>query len=294
MTDGDTMRTRRSIIAAGVGAAAAFVAQGVGRAQPVAAANGDPFILGQLNSASSATSLTTGNSVAFAPTSVSSSGRTINATASHATGATIAVQGSVSSSVGVGVKGLAGGPSSGDPGTAVGVLGASLSASGSGVVGQSSGNSTGVMGFSGVGSPPAAVAKVGVYGNASQDSTSRGVRGDSTSGTGVAGISSSGSGVRGESISGVGVFAQSATGPALQVQGKVKLSMSGTTSLVAGMPEIDITVSGVTPTSLVVAVLATNLPGISVRAVVPGTGKFTAYFSSALTANATLTWVVLG
>ena len=176
MTDNETIRTRRSVITAGVAAAAALVANGVGRAQPVEAANGDPFILGQLNSASSTTTLTTGNSVCFGPTTVHSSGRAINATASHATGSTTAILGRASSSAGIGVSGSAGGPTGGDPGTAIGIQGQSLAASGFGAVGLGSGNSTGVMGFSGLGLPPAALAKVGVYGVATQDTTSRGVR----------------------------------------------------------------------------------------------------------------------
>jgi len=88
-----------------------------------------------------------------------------------------------SSSTGVGVLG----------GGQTGVWGTSSSLTQPGTLGQSTGNGTGVEGVSGAGpAVPGAKPKTGVYGYAIQDSTSRGVMGETTSGHGVHGIATSG------------------------------------------------------------------------------------------------------
>jgi hypothetical protein len=59
------------------------------------------------------------------------------------------------------------------------------------IVGESH-DSTAVQGYSGTSSLPPAPAKTGVYGYAAQDSSARGVIGESTSGIGIHGIATSG------------------------------------------------------------------------------------------------------
>ena len=86
---------------------------------------------------------------------------------------------------GIGVAGFSGSRYGvfGNSDSNAGVKGASGAADKGAVTGQSSGDGTGVFGISGLGSP-VAVAKSGVYGYASQDYASVGVRGTSTTGRG--------------------------------------------------------------------------------------------------------------
>ena len=153
-----------------------------------------------------------------------------------------------------------------------------------GVIGESPGARSGVVGYSGGGSAPAGPGKTGVYGEATQDTASRGVsgfslagqgvrgeattgqgvqgiattgqavRGDTTGGTGVHGQATSGKGVRGvatggdgvagEATSGVGVRATATTGVALAVSGRATFSRSGKVTVPVGVTSIDVTVAG--------------------------------------------------
>lgn len=74
----------------------------------------------------------------------------------------------------------------------IGVRGESNASDTPAVVARSLGNSTGVLGFSGSGAVPVAHARTGVYGRASQDTSSKGVWGFSAKGHGVHGESGTG------------------------------------------------------------------------------------------------------
>ena len=96
-----------------------------------------------------------------------------------------------------------------------------------GVVGESTGDLSGVVGFSGSGDAPAGPAKTGVYGEATQDATARGVTGKSTAGQGVRGEATTGHGVHGEATSGHGVHGVATTGVAVQGQGTTGQGVRG-------------------------------------------------------------------
>jgi hypothetical protein len=102
-----------------------------------------------------------------------------------------------------------------------------------GVIGESPGNA-GVVGFSGAGSAPAGPVKTGVYGEATVDSTARGVFGRTTSGNAL----------RGEATSGAAVRAIATTGFALDASGKVRMNRSGVATIAAGKDSVDVTVPG--------------------------------------------------
>jgi hypothetical protein len=142
--------SRRALLAGALGGIGAFVAGAVGRASPVQAHDPDDVQLGAINSASSETNIQNGlnNETVFSAISF---------------GSGIAIFGHSDSSIGIEGDSTA----SDQPA----VLGWSLS----------TGNSTGVFGLSGV-SLPAPKIKTGVYGYANQDSSAKGVVGESSKG----------------------------------------------------------------------------------------------------------------
>ena len=163
-----------------------------------------------------------------------------------------------------------------------------------GIAGASSGDGTGVVGWSTSTTPPAVPAagppKTGVYGEATQDSSARGVFGKTTIGQGV----------RGEATSGVGVEAVATTGAALDVSGRAVFSRSGRVSVVAKATYVDVTVpGGLSGSPLVLAVLQLYRPGVWVTAARPNwpsAGVVRIYLNAvASTTVATpLAWFVLG
>lgn len=100
-----------------------------------------------------------------------------------------------------------------------------------GVVGESPGGRSGVVGYSGPGIAPAGPGKTGVYGEATQDTASRGVsgyslsgqgvRGQATTGQGVQGIATSGQALRGDANGGTGAVGYSGPLPAPAALAKV-------------------------------------------------------------------------
>jgi hypothetical protein len=167
----------------------------------------------------------------------------------------------------------------GDSTTNPGVVGASdayfgvggyTSANGaSGVTGQdvSAGGGYGVSGRSGSG--------IGVYGETLLDTSGIGVSGkDGSSGgkaIGVKGESPKGTGVLGvaTSASGIAVSAQNASGTALEVKGAATFTRSGVLSISAGSAAATHTGITLQASSLVLANLQNNLPGVYVEAIVP-------------------------
>jgi hypothetical protein len=171
-------RTRRALLSAGLGAAAATVVS----ALPTAAVVNPPLLLRQDNPTDAETSVTN-----------SSSGFT-------------AIKGE-SKQAGLGVYGVSAQASGviGESTSWVGLEGINHAPDQAGLMGWAKGNNTGVMGYSGSANPPAtSPVKTGVYGYAVQAAASVGVLGESSLGTGVVGKTSSGVGVRGRATAGRG------------------------------------------------------------------------------------------
>ena len=177
-----------------------------------------------------------------------------------------------------------------------------------GVIGESPGGRTGVVGYSGGGSAPAGPAKTGVYGEATQDTASRGVsgfsttgqgvRGEATTGQGVQGIATSGQAVRGDATSGTGVRAAATTGVALAVSGRATFSRSGKVTVPVGVTFIDVTVpGGLTSSAIAFATLQYLRSGVYVmgaRPNHPSAGKLRIYLSKALATSTPVAWFVIG
>lgn len=260
--------TRRALLTAAAGAAAATAAQAIARPLSVTAAgqDGTALVIGGLYAdARSQTTLANmaNNEIVL----------WVASNADQGNGAGIAVSGS--SAKGIGVQGLS------PTGTAV----RAASETGFGIVATApngtavravSQNRTGVHGVSGIGT---------------------GVAGDSGTGFGVVGASDDGTGVRGlgSRAGSVGVHAISLSsgGTALRVEGKASFDRSGRTLIAANRSSLVVDLAGVTPTSKIFAVLATNRSGRWVRAVVAGTDKFTVYLNIAVASQSTISWFVL-
>jgi hypothetical protein len=80
---------------------------------------------------------------------------------------------------------------------------------------------------------------------------------------------------------------------ALDVQGKVKFSRSSRVSIGTGKSSVKVTKGGVTSSSRIFAVLASNRSGRYVRAVVPTTGSFTIYLNTTLTSAAFVNYFII-
>ena len=169
--------SRRALLAGALGGIGAWAASAIGRASPVKAEGQAIVVGGEYPDATSVTkisNLTNGNPVLQA-----------NSTSGHA------VEGFSTQSLGVYGSSTLGTGVYGDSDSGRGVTGVSDSSIG---VFANSVTNTGLYGASGSGSLPAAKAKTGVYGYATQDNFSRGVTGESPAGIGVYGISTTGYG----------------------------------------------------------------------------------------------------
>lgn len=256
-SDGTTTRSRRALLAAAAGAAGALAAQA---ALPLAAAAADP------NDVVRATDNPT-----TATTSITDSGADSTAFAGHATG----------TGYGYGVEATSTG--------AGGIVGWSISPPDAGWFLPEHTAYTGVFGSSPSHPNPDFIG-TGVWG----DSPDVGVYG--SGGSGVIGFG--GVGVEGDAndlAGSVGVWAWAPTTAqtALKVTGKVSLSRSGRKAMSSGKSSLVVTLSGVTTSSKVFAVLASSESGRYVRAVVPASGKFTVYLNTTLSSSATVAWFVL-
>ena len=92
---------------------------------------------------------------------------------------------------------------------------------------------------------------------------------------------------------GVQAFAPSNAQKALVVSGKVSFSRSGRKTMSSGSASTTVSLSGVTTSSKVFAVLATNEKGRWVRSAVPGTNSFVIRLNTALSSSAVVSWFVL-
>jgi hypothetical protein len=306
-----TTQTRRSLLAAAIGAAAATVAGAMGRPSAASAANGDPVLVGQSHTETSTTSFvdSTTNGVVLAANSTSGVGLYGSSIECGECGGTspqrvgvLALSVHDSTSVGVHAE---------SSGIAVGGYGgpAGLAA----VFGQSPFGSTGIYGFSNDGSAaPSAPPKVGVYGRCDIDSSARGVYGNSSNGVGVYGYTSTGKGV-------TGFAAGPGTGGAFTAAGATGVALSGAASVSTGFAlktsgRVSLAkVSGVStiPTS---ATSVTVAPGVDVTSTSfalltpkadPGTRRLwfttdatanslTIHVSAAVSAPLVVSWLLLG
>jgi hypothetical protein len=163
----------------------------------------------------------------------------------------------------------------------------------------------GVVGVAGdVANVNANIALTGVYGvsdpSATEGFVAAGVWGES----GDWGVIGSGSGgVLGDgvvgvygftgSLDGVGVLAEAGelSGIALFAAGKAVFSRSGKTTISSGNKKKVVNLAGCNSNTLVLAVLAQNRDGRYVRAAVPESGKFTIYLNSNVGSDTKVTWI---
>lgn len=300
----DPELSRRRLFKAAAAAGGGVVASALLAEQPAQAANGQAVKLGDANTATATTAISTN----------AGSGLAGNTTSD-------------------GDCGLAGYDKSPDGGYGTygnsihgwGVVGETTGTARSGVYGQDnsfSSVSTGVTGISAAGS--------GVYG---QSTTADGVFGSSVSGPGIAGSSDYGDGVQGfanadgqagvhgfdnspdggyavvgEATLGTAVLAKitnpanasaalqastAGTGYALDVAGKLHFDRSGTAIVNAGHTSRKVTVAGVTRSSMVLATIQVDAGPITIANVVPGNGSFTINLTDTPTGNVRVAWLVL-
>jgi hypothetical protein len=114
-----------------------------------------------------------------------------------------------------------------------------------------------------------------------------GVALDGADARGVYGRSGAGMGVRGEATTGIGVYARSttSTGTALRVSGRSVFSSARRATIGAGASSVVISIPGVSSASVVVATLLRNVPGTYVRAAVPSTGSVRIILNRAVTSS---------
>jgi hypothetical protein len=324
---GERSSTRRALLAASIGGVGAWVAGALGRAAPVAAANGDVVNVGDnlTGTATTVFNVSTANFSALWGNSTAGSGTGVGVrgdTASTGSGAAgvlgnggrvgVLGNGSDAGVLGRGGTGVRGEGATGVEGVgdAIGAYGFSADGYGvrgntdagpaavsgaaggtaAGVEGVSYNHGTGVYGISN-GQPVAAVlkAKTGVYGQALQDSGSRGVWGKSSAGQGVRGEVATGSGVYG--------IATSQTGYAIRGSGKLRFDkVSGVATIPAGATSVTITPGvDINSSSFVLLTSKTNLSSRSLYYSTDSTNnRFTIRLSSSRTSSTVVAWLLVG
>lgn len=178
----------------------------------------------------------------------------------------------------------------GDSVSHIGVSGVSDATNQPGILARSRGNSTGVLGFSGGTSStlPAAPAKTGVFGQASQDSSSRGVWGKATSGQGVRGDASTGAAMYGA--------ASNKAGYAIRGSGRIRFDkVCGVASIPAGSTSVTITPgTDITADSFVLLTPKSNIGTRSLYFTTDATNdRFTIRMSSSRTSATSIGWLLL-
>ena len=276
-------RTRRHLLAGGAAAIGAVAAETLARATPAAAANGDPITMGQLNQASSNTSINNnGGDTTFTALGTSTGtaleGNAVDGTGVSGTSETgIGVSGTTGSSA-AGAAAVAGEITSASPGSfSAGVRGKNdgTGANGIGVLGSHAGDGWGVYGASQGG--------IGVFGNVT---TGTGVEGSGT--TGVFGVTNS--------QHGVGILAQNnGGGPALKVNGVAAFSRSGVATVPSGKSQVTSRLT-LTSASFVLATIQGNITGLYVRGVTIAAGSpgsFTIHLSNTVTSKTNVAWLAV-
>ena len=295
--DTTVRRSRRAVLGAALGGAAAVAATAVARPLSVNAADGGNALLGATNTSTTVTTFvntTPGDSEASLAGVHQGKGSGLAASSATGIGLWSASEDTTPTpdftvpSRKTGVFGVAGSATNASVNTdETGVYGfAELSENSSGVWGESS-TGYGVYGYGSTG--VAGVGDWGVYGTGSV-----GVVGDvGTTGTGVYGWT--GIALPPAPVPGVGVLAraESTSQTAFYAVGKVKFSRSGRTSVGSTSTSKKITMTGVTTSSYVIATMQTSVSGLYVRAVVPGSGYFTIYLSKAPGKTAYIGYLVI-
>src|SRR5262245_44428143 len=269
MTDSATqepVRSRRAILAAAAGSAAALAATAIGPASVAAIA---------------APMLTETNNGSTAPTGVTNATADSDAFFGHAAGAGTGLE--ATTVTGNGVRAISSDASDPTNNTAnAGVVGVA------GDVANIAANValTGVYGYSDA-STTDGFAAAGLWGQ----SGDFGVIGEGS--VGVFGVGPFGVVGVAEDAKGVGVQAATDVAGAisLQVLGRAEFSRSGRATIAAGQSKKTITLAGCTSSTIIFAVLAANRSGRYVRAAVPGTGQFTVYLNTTVTASTLIAWI---
>ena len=250
----DRPASRRAVLAAALGGAAALGVQALASAPGIRAADADPLTLGTPNSATSETILTADRASGIVLDVINSTtdlSKTSIGLLGHATS-------------GVGVEGTSD--------TNVGVYGATADQTNA----SAFTDYTGVYGFvDGAGVDQSQFLPTGVWGDTQEGA---GIFGSGPNGV----IGVGGWGVYGfsEVPGGVGVYADAvAPAIALNVVGKAHFSRSGKVSVGRTRTSVSVYMAGVTAASMVIATVQANKLGLYVKGAVATTGKFTIYLS---------------
>ena len=277
----------RVIIGAAAGLAG-LVADSVISTEPAGAASGDTVLLGNSNSSSATTEITTtsgdglqGSTSDNYSYGVYGENTGVNGTGAgvYGTGNTYGVYGSGGTD-GIGVYGSGGT-------FGVFAIGGTYGVNGQGPTGVYGYSYTGGIGVEGT----ATGGGVGVFGTAHT-----GVSGESKTpgGHGTKGQGTNGAtGVYGVSDKGTGVLAKSTSGDALQVVGKVAFSRSGVSTVAAKKKSLKVTLAGVTTSSMILATLQSDAGEVAVANAVPGSGSFTINLTAAHPSPVKVAWFVL-
>lgn len=284
--------SRREILAAAAGGAAALAVGALVKPLPAAAAS--TALMTEVDnpteaktSISATASLTTADDIAF-EVSVGDLATAIHGESPSGAGIrgsnTDSQAGVVGDSMNaVGVAGWTGAPfeSSAVAGITAGVVGLT-----------SAENSPGVLGLGGdVGVEAGGIIGVFAAGTPAVVGIGEGLGPPGQFGTGVYGYVG---GVPPAPPDNVGVYARGdGSTTALRVQGKAAFSRSGRAAVGAGQSSKVVTMAGVTSASLVLVTLRTRRSGVYVAAAVPATGKFTVYLNKAVTAATYFAYLVL-
>ena len=252
-----TLRTRRALLTAAAGGAAALAVSAI-KPAGVAAGVAEPVIQDTDNATVLPTGVTNSTDASNALYGTGSTGIGVK-------GRSIDTSDPANDSRNAGVVGIAGDEEAIAPNIAL-----------TGVYGYAdttpdieSGIGSGVWGDS---------PDIGVFGGGSI-----GVFGDG--GFGVLGSTSA--------VDGAGVFAEStiADAVALAVSGRAVFSRSGRATVNAGTKKEVVNLAACTANTLVIAVLAQNRDGRYVRAAVPEAGKFTIYLNANVGSNTKVSWI---
>jgi hypothetical protein len=308
-------RSRRSLLAAAVGGASALVLAALGRPQSAQADDPNDVVKGAANTATAVTSVENTDAGEVSLAGIHSADGT-GLSGSSSSGVGVAATSDTGAALTAFVDTIPADPEEG-PDNASAIIAAAGDRTN--IAARTSG--TAIYGYT-----PGALLEAGVWGDTQEGV---GVVGTSEAGYGAISLGSLGNLVQGDigvyafgdtagvvgDVTSLGVGVYGFTGPsgstepppgigvlaaagstsltALQVNGKAKFSRSGRLTVLAGNSSIAKTVSGVTTSSMVFAVLQQAEVGTWVRAAVPTTNKITIHFNKALPTNTTVAWFVL-
>jgi len=263
--DGESRTSRRSLLAAALGGLGGLVVSRLGRPDAVAALDGAPALLGTANTSTTETS--------FENTDTGEA----------------SLKGLHADGIGV----------SGESATGTAVRGASTDDTSSDFLAQS--YRSGVIGTAGdlgvagdIGGVALNTDEVGAYGFSDVSPASVGVWGDTWGGVGVQGTGDLAVAGFGDSVGLYGA-ATSPAAYALLTDGKIKFNgRSGRTTISPNHLYRDVSISGMTSSSVVIATLQTRKAGYHVECVVSYTGKFRIFINKTSTGTIYFSYLVIG